>query len=57
MEKAENQTINCTVHDCRHCDCEKNCCELKEIKVCNCNNSEQKEATMCDNYQKKSNEN
>ena len=33
------QTIKCDVYDCKHCDVEHICCNLKEIKVSNCNNS------------------
>lgn len=51
--KKENQKIKCDVHDCRHCNCDDDCCILDEIKVCNCNNNEDKESTMCDSYDKK----
>lgn len=50
MEK--KQGIKCSVHDCTHCNCEKDVCKLKEIKVCSCSNEEKKEATMCDSYKK-----
>lgn len=50
MEK--KQGIKCSVHDCKHCDCNKDCCKLSEIKVCSCALEEKKEATMCDSYQK-----
>lgn len=53
MAKKDEQCINCTVHDCKYCDTECDCCNLKEIKVCNCSNDENKEATMCDSYKKK----
>ena len=51
MEK--KQCIKCDVHDCKHCDCSCDCCTLKEIKVCNCGESKDKEATMCDSYEEK----
>ncbi len=51
------QCIKCDVHSCKHCDYDCNCCTLKEIKVCNCNSANDKEATMCDSYKEKTNEN
>ena len=48
----EKQTIKCTVHDCKHCNCDKEECKLDEIKVCHCNPDKEKKATMCDNYKK-----
>ena len=51
--KDEKQQINCSVHDCKHCDCEKDCCSLKEIHVCNCHGEDKKETTMCDSYDKR----
>lgn len=48
------QKIKCQVHDCKYCDCEKDICELPEIKVCNCTSGESpKELTMCDSYKEK----
>ena len=47
------QKIACTVHDCKHCNCDEDCCLLKEIKVCNCKDTSDKEATMCDSYNKR----
>lgn len=49
----EKQEINCNVHDCRHCDCDKDKCNLKEIKVCNCEGCGCKENTICDSYEKR----
>lgn len=46
----KDQKIKCDVFDCKHCDCNNNCCVLKEIKVRNCNNDRDKESTMCDSY-------
>lgn len=43
--KKENKHIRCSVSDCK---CEH--CTLDEIKICNCNSKEDKEATMCDSY-------
>ena len=51
------QCIKCDVHSCKHCDCDYNWWTLKEIKVCNCNSANDKEATMCDSYKEKTNEN
>ena len=53
MNKKEEQTIECTVHDCKHCDCNCNMCELKKIAVCNCHGDGDKETTMCNSYEKK----
>ncbi len=49
----KEQEINCSVHDCEHCNCEKNKCQLKEIKICNCGSEECKENTICDSYKKR----
>lgn len=51
--KKDMQTIKCDVFDCKHCDCENVCCSLNKIKISNCNNNKDKEATMCENYNKK----
>ena len=51
MEK--DQLINCDVHDCEHCNCSMNLCNLKSIKVCNSNGEGQKETTMCNSYETK----
>lgn len=48
--KRNKQNIRCEVTDCKHCDIENVCCNLKEIKISNCNNNKEKEATMCSNY-------
>lgn len=45
--------IHCNVYDCSHCNCSNELCNLKEIKVCNCNDDQKKEATMCDSYNKR----
>lgn len=51
--KDNEQTIKCSVHDCKHCDCDDNKCKLDKIKVCNCNGDGGKETTMCDSYKEK----
>ena len=48
--KKDKQTIKCDVYDCKNCIVEDMCCNLKEIKVSNCNKNKEKEATMCDSY-------
>ena len=53
--KKDKQTIKCDVYDCRHCEIDEEYCNLKEIKVSNCSNKEQKESTMCDSYDKRKN--
>lgn len=52
--KKKEQTIECSVHDCKFCDCECDECSLKCIKVCNCGCNFEKEDTMCASYKKKS---
>ncbi len=49
----KEQSIGCSVHDCKHCDCDNDKCKLKEIKVCNCGCEACKENTICDSYQKR----
>ena len=49
--KKDKQSIKCDVHNCRYCDLENNFCSLKEIKVSNCSNNKEKEATMCASYE------
>lgn len=46
----DNQNIKCDVFDCKHCDVEEVCCNLREIKVSNCSSNKEKEATMCASY-------
>lgn len=53
--KSEEQTIKCSVEDCRYNDCAYGCCDLNEIKVCSCGDEEKKEATMCNSYKKRAN--
>ena len=48
--KKDRQTIKCVVYDCKNCDVEEMCCNLREIKVSNCNKNKEKEATMCESY-------
>lgn len=48
--KKDRQTIKCDVYNCRYCDCDNKYCNLKEIKISNCNNNKEKEATMCASY-------
>ncbi len=58
LEKEKNtnkQEIGCEVHDCKFCDCHDNCCSLEKIEVCNCGHDHEKEATMCNSYQKRDN--
>lgn len=49
------QNIKCNVFNCKHCNCDNCICELNEIKICNCNDSKDKESTMCDSYKKRKN--
>lgn len=51
--KKDKQYIKCEVFDCKYCNEDEECCKLEEIKVCNCNDSKDKESTMCDSYDKK----
>ena len=52
MEK-NKQIIKCNVYDCKFCDVDNIACNLKEIKVCNCNHNNDKESTMCNSYKSK----
>lgn len=52
MQK-NRQSIKCDVFDCKHCICDDEVCSLNEIKVCNCFNDKEKEATMCDSFEAK----
>ena len=49
----KKQSIDCSVHDCKYCDCSCDKCKLNCIKVCNCGHDETKENTMCDSFRKK----
>lgn len=53
MKKDEKKQINCSVYDCKHCNCECDKCKLEEIKVCNCEGCGEKKTTMCDSYKKR----
>lgn len=52
----ENKHIACDVKDCKYNNCDCMHCTLEEIKVCNCDDDETKEATMCDSYKCKKEE-
>lgn len=56
MKKNDEQTIHCSVHDCKYCDCNCDKCELENIKVCNCEGCGEKENTMCNSYEAKEKE-
>ena len=49
----KNQTIGCSVHDCKYCIYDNDMCSLTNIKVCNCNGNGKMEKTMCGSYEKK----
>jgi len=51
MEK--KQIIKCNVYDCKYCNIDNISCDLKQIKVSNCNNKLTKESTMCDSYKRR----
>ena len=46
----KKQTIKCNVYDCKYCNVDNIICNLKEIKISNCNHNSNKESTMCENY-------
>lgn len=53
-ENKDKQVIKCSVHDCKHCDCECDSCRLEGICVCNCgDNDNTQEGTMCSSYENK----
>ena len=56
MKKDTNKHIHCDVQDCKFNHCDSNYCKLNEIKVCSCAPQEEKEATMCDSYVRKEDE-
>lgn len=47
----ENQNIKCDVHSCKHCNCDENHCDLREIEVKNQSGfaTDEKE-TLCSSY-------
>ncbi len=47
------QKIICNVHDCHYCDLKNDMCQKEEIKICHCQEKQEKEATMCDAYKKR----
>lgn len=50
----EMQKIKCNVYDCEYCNIDKSLCRLDSIRVTNClEEANQKEATMCDSYEKR----
>lgn len=53
-ENKDKQVIKCSVHDCKHCDCECDNCKLEGICVCNCGDTANtQEGTMCSSYENK----
>lgn len=51
--KKDNRSIECDVKSCMYCDCDNCCCTKDKIKICNCCNDCEKEATMCDSYKER----
>ena len=49
----DEQLINCSVYDCKHCNTEYDKCKLESINVCNCHGDGNKESTMCNSYKRK----
>lgn len=51
MEK-NKQNINCDVHSCKHCNCEENHCDLREVEIKNQSGmaTDEKE-TICSSYE------
>lgn len=50
LEK-ERQNIKCDVHTCKHCNCEENHCNLREVEIKNQSGlTSQKEGTICASY-------
>ncbi len=56
MKQDTNKHIHCDVQDCKYNHRDSNYCKLNEIKVCSCAPQEEKEATMCDSYVRKEDE-
>ena len=54
--KEINKSIKCSVHDCTYCIPKLNSCSKKKIRICNCSLEDTKEATMCDSYKKRKND-
>ena len=53
-ENKDKQVIKCSVHDCKHCNCECDSCKLGGICVCNCGDTANtQEGTMCSSYENK----
>lgn len=46
-----NRSIKCSVHDCIFHQKKLNYCTLQQIKIAVCTAEENKESTMCDNYE------
>ena len=47
-----NDNIDCTVKDCKYCECSVNKCRVKCIKIASCGDKNIKENTMCVSYKK-----
>ncbi len=48
-----NKQIACSVHNCHFNDCDNEECTLSKIKICNMNETDKKQATMCDSFEKR----
>ena len=48
----DKQKINCNVHTCKHCNCDEDCCALREIEIKNqSGQATDKRETICNNYE------
>ena len=44
------QTIKCDVYNCKYCDCNRDICKLKRIKISNCKSDNPYDATICASF-------
>ena len=50
----KKQKIDCEVESCKHCDCAKHECELKEIKISeDSSHADSKLDTICESFDKR----
>ncbi|MGM9878472.1 MAG: DUF1540 domain-containing protein [Bacilli bacterium] len=50
--KKDKQNINCDVHSCKHCNCDENHCDLREVEIKNQSGMAMNEKeTICSSYE------
>ena len=51
-ENKDKQVIKCSVHDCKHCNCDDDHCGLREVEIKNQSGvAKNEKETICSSYE------